>query len=63
LQFIIVCVKLQIVKVYKKIFQEAIFMTANEILGSACGTKDPKSACGTACGSKDPKSACGTQDK
>jgi hypothetical protein len=38
-------------------------MTANEILGSACGTKDPKSACGTACGSKDPKSACGTQDK
>jgi hypothetical protein len=38
-------------------------MTANEFLGSACGTKDPAPACGSACGSKDPSSSCGTQDK
>lgn len=34
-------------------------MTANEIFGTACGTKDPAPACG----SKDPAPACGTQDK
>ena len=34
-------------------------MTANEVLGSACGTKDPAPACGA----KDPAPACGTSDK
>ena len=34
-------------------------MTANEFVGSACGTKDPAPACGT----KDPAPACGTSDK
>ena len=43
-------------------------MTANEVLGSACGTKDPAPACGAkdpspACGAKDPAPACGTSDK
>lgn len=34
-------------------------MTANELFGTACGTKDPTPACGA----KDPAPACGTQDK
>lgn len=34
-------------------------MTANEFVGSACGTKDPAPACGA----KDPAPACGTSDK
>lgn len=34
-------------------------MTANELFGTACGTKDPAPACGA----KDPAPACGTQDK
>ena len=34
-------------------------MTANQFVGSACGTKDPAPACGT----KDPAPACGTSDK
>ena len=34
-------------------------MTANEFVGSACGTKDPTPACGA----KDPAPACGTSDK
>ena len=43
-------------------------MIENEVLGSACGTKDPAPACGAkdpspACGAKDPAPACGTSDK
>ncbi len=34
-------------------------MTANELLASSCGAKDPVPACG----SQDPAPACGTQDK